>query len=66
MGFKIDHGMKKVNSPRAFAETVTFFETLLKERGLTRFAKIDFSGDAAKAGLQMPPTQMLATIPRST
>jgi len=26
---------------------------------LTLFAKIDFSGDAANAGLQMPPTQML-------
>jgi hypothetical protein len=23
------------------------------------FARIDFSGDAAKAGIQMPPTQML-------
>jgi len=26
---------------------------------LTLFAKMDFSGDAAKAGLQMPPTQTL-------
>ena len=40
-------------------ETVSRFEALLKERGLTLFAKIDFSGDAEKASLQMPPTQML-------
>jgi uncharacterized protein (DUF302 family) len=59
MGFEVEQGMEKVSSPRAFVETVTRFEALLKERGLTLFAKIDFNGDAAKAGLQMPPTQML-------
>jgi uncharacterized protein (DUF302 family) len=59
MGIEVAHGVEKVRSPRAFAETVTRFEALLKERGLTLFAKIDFSGDAEKAGLQMPPTQML-------
>jgi uncharacterized protein (DUF302 family) len=32
---------------------------LVKSRGLTVFARIDFSGDAAKAGLRMPPTQLL-------
>jgi uncharacterized protein (DUF302 family) len=59
MGTDLSHGVEKVSSPRAFAETVARFETLLKERGLTLFAKIDFSGDAEKAGLQMLPTQML-------
>lgn len=59
MSVGVAHGVEKVRSPRAFAETVTRLEALLKERGLTQFAKIDFSGDAEKAGLQMPPTQML-------
>ena len=35
------------------------FEALLAAQGLTLFAKIDFSGDAKKAGLEMLPTQML-------
>ncbi len=59
MGVEVGHGVEKVRSPRAFAETVGRLEALLKERGLTVFAKVDFSGDAEKAGLQMPPTQML-------
>jgi uncharacterized protein (DUF302 family) len=59
MGVEVAQGVEKVRSPRAFAETVARFEALLKERGLTLFAKIDFSGDAERAGLQMSPTQML-------
>jgi len=59
MSVEAGYGVEKVRSPRAFAETVTRFEALLRERGLTVFAKIDFSGDAERAGLQMPPTQML-------
>lgn len=59
MGVKVQHGIERIGSARAFAESVAHFEALLKERGLTVFAKIDFSEDAAKAGLQMPPTQML-------
>ena len=34
-------------------------QTLLKERGILVFAHIDFSGDAARAGLAMRPEQML-------
>lgn len=54
-----EHGMEMVESPRAFAATVEKLESILKEKGLQLFAKIDFSGDAEKAGLSMPPTQML-------
>jgi uncharacterized protein (DUF302 family) len=32
---------------------------MLKEKGILVFARIDFSGDAARAGLQMRPEQML-------
>lgn len=53
------NGIETERSPRGFAETVTHFEGLLAARGLTLFAKIDFSGDAEKAGLRMLPTSML-------
>jgi uncharacterized protein (DUF302 family) len=32
---------------------------LLKSKGITVFARIDHSGEAAKAGLKMRPTQLL-------
>jgi uncharacterized protein (DUF302 family) len=34
-------------------------ESLLKARGILVFARIDFSADAARAGLTMPPEQLL-------
>lgn len=52
------NGLEKVKSPRNFAGTVTRFESLLTATGLTLFAKIDFSGDAERSGLKMPPTLM--------
>jgi uncharacterized protein (DUF302 family) len=59
MGMEADHGIERVNSPRGFGDTVAHLEGLLAAQGLTLFAKIDFSGDAKKAGLEMLPTQML-------
>jgi uncharacterized protein (DUF302 family) len=52
-------GIEVVASPRTFEESVARFESVLAERGLMLFAKIDFSGDAKRAGLQMPPTMLL-------
>ena len=52
------NGLEKINSPRSFADTVARFESLLAATGLTLFAKIDFSGDAERSGLKMPPTLM--------
>ncbi len=46
-------------SPRSVPQTIDRLETLVKARGLTVFARIDFSGDAARAGLAMRPMQML-------
>lgn len=48
--------MEKVRSSRGFADTVVRFEALLAATGLTLFAKIDFSGDAERSGMKMPPT----------
>jgi len=54
-----DPGMERVASAHDFAATVEKLESILKAKGLIIFAKIDFSGDAKRAGLEMPPTQML-------
>ena len=53
------NGIETVASPRLFADSVAHFESLLAARGLTLFAKIDFAGDAKKAGMQMQPTMLL-------
>jgi len=39
--------------------TIDRLESLLKEKGVLVFARIDFSGDAARAGLHMRPEQLL-------
>jgi hypothetical protein len=46
-------GIERVASVWSFAETVTRLDSLARARALTIFATIDFSGEAAKAGLQM-------------
>lgn len=52
-------GVVRIASSHTVAETVERLEGLLKERGVLIFARIDFSGDAARAGLAMRPEQML-------
>jgi uncharacterized protein (DUF302 family) len=42
-----------------FAETVARLQSMLKDKGIKLFAIIDHSGEAASAGLTMPPTQVL-------
>jgi uncharacterized protein (DUF302 family) len=54
-----ENDLVSVASSHSVAETIDRLESLVKSKGLTVFARIDFSGDAAKAGLAMPPTQML-------
>src|SRR5690349_24169445 len=49
------NGLEKIRSPRSFADTVARFESLLTAAGLTLFAKIDFTGDAQRSGLKLPP-----------
>jgi uncharacterized protein (DUF302 family) len=40
-------------------QTVDRLESLMKEKGVMIFARIDFSGDAGRAGLHLRPEQML-------
>ena len=53
------NGIVRVTSKHPFAETVERLESTVLSKGLTVFARIDFSCDAAKAGLEMRPTRML-------
>lgn len=59
MGIETKQGIEVVGSTRGFEDTVKHFQDLLAARGLAVFAKINFSGDAKAAGLEMPPTQLL-------
>src|ERR1700749_2027428 len=54
-----DNGMVHLESPRSVPETLARLETVVRAKGLTILAQIDHSGDAAKAGLSMRPTQLL-------
>jgi len=54
-----EKGIVHVPSKHSVPETVQRLDALVKSRGLTVFARIDFSGDADKIGLRMRPTQLL-------
>jgi uncharacterized protein (DUF302 family) len=54
MGVESERGIERVESSVGFDETVERFEKVLAARGMTVFAKIDFTSDAKKAGLEMP------------
>ncbi len=55
----MDRGIVNVPSPYSVPETLARLVSILKERGVTVFARVDHSGEAEKVGLQMRPTQLL-------
>jgi len=46
-------------SPYTVPETLDRLESLLQAKNIKVFTRVDQSGEAEKAGLQMPPTQLL-------
>ncbi|MDP1753373.1 MAG: DUF302 domain-containing protein [Reyranella sp.] len=52
-------GIASQPSDYSFTETVDRLEAALRSRNITVFARIDHAAEAAKAGLAMPPTQVL-------
>lgn len=52
-------GMVHLRSHRTVPETLARLEASLRAHGLDIFARVDHSGEAAKAGLAMRPTQVL-------
>ncbi len=59
MSADTDHGLIHLASKHAVDETMQRLESLLGERGVNIFARIDHSGEAAKVGLTMRPTKLL-------
>ena len=55
----IGEGIIRKPSTRTVPETLDRLEAVLKAKGIAVFARIDHAGEAAKAGLTMPPTQVL-------
>lgn len=54
-----NQGLIHLPSPYPVPETVERLESLLRQKGLTVFCRIDHSGEAEKAGLKMRPTQVI-------
>jgi len=52
-------GVLRLPSPRSVSETAARLESILRERGVLIFARIDFAADAGRAGLAMRPEQLL-------
>ena len=46
-------------SKHSVDETVQRLMDIIHSRGLTLFAMVDHSGEAGKAGMQMPPTKLV-------
>ena len=54
-----ENGLVTVDSPYNVAETGDRLESIINEKGLTLFARIDHSANAADAGLELNPTELL-------
>ena len=54
-----DNGLTTVPSSFSVTDTVNRLETLVKEKGITVFARIDHQAEATKAGLTMRASQLL-------
>lgn len=52
-------GLVRLLSRHSVAVTIDRLDASLRQRNILVFARIDFSGDATRAGLQMRPEQML-------
>jgi uncharacterized protein (DUF302 family) len=54
-----DNGIISKPSDHSVDEIVEKLRAILQAKGITLFALVDHSGEAAKAGLTMPPTKLL-------
>lgn len=53
------NGIAEIPSNHSFDETVDRLKSILQSKGITLFAVVDHSGEAAKVGMTMPPTKLL-------
>jgi uncharacterized protein (DUF302 family) len=52
-------GLRILPTQHSVPDTLSRLESLARARGLTVFARIDFSGDAARSGLTLRPTGLV-------
>lgn len=52
-------GFVRLPTQHSVSVTIDRLEEMLRQKGLLVFARIDFSGDAGRAGLAMLPEQLL-------
>src|SRR5229473_932939 len=52
-------GLVEIPSNHSVVETVEKLKRILQEKGVTLFALVDHSGEAAKVGMKMRPTKLL-------
>jgi len=53
------NGLVSLPSPYTVPETLDRLESILQQKNVNIFARVDHSGEAEKVGLKMPPTQLL-------
>jgi uncharacterized protein (DUF302 family) len=56
---KTGEGIISKASKYSVPETLDRVDALLRSKGIKIFVRVDHSGEAEKAGLKMPPTQLL-------
>ena len=54
-----DNGIVSVRSANSADQTIEKLKAMLQAKGVTLFALVDHSGEAAKAGMTMPSTRLL-------
>ena len=54
-----ENGIVRLPSSHSVGETVARLQEILQNKGVKLFAIVDHSGEAEKAGMKMPPTQLL-------
>jgi uncharacterized protein (DUF302 family) len=59
MSFNPNNGIVSKLSKLSVDQAVQTLQEILRSRGVTLFALVDHSGEAAKAGLEMRPTKLL-------
>jgi len=59
MTSKAENGIVTIPAHQSVDRTVQTLEGILQAKGVKLFALVDHSGEAEKAGMQMPPTKLL-------
>jgi len=55
----LSNGMIRIKSNNSVTATIDKLETVLKDKGMTIFKRVDHAAGAEKAGLRLRPTELL-------